>query len=294
MSDPAAPTALRGRAEGLAGALPPLLAEAEHLAASVMLGEHGRRRAGLGDEFWQYRAAHAGDEARMIDWRRSARSDAHYVREKEWQAAQSVVFWVDGARSMAFSGDARARPDKGDRARLIALALAVLLVRAGERVGLTGSALPPRSGQLQLLRLAQAMAAEAAADYGTPDASVLPHHGRAVFVSDFLGDPASIEAALTRAADHGVKGALLQVLDPVEESFPFDGRTIFESMTGALRHETLRAGDLRSRYLDRLAERKDRLAVLARATGWQYLCHHTGQPALTALLWLYQALERTR
>ena len=293
MNATASPAALRGRAEGLAAALPPLLAEAEHLAASVMLGEHGRRRAGMGDEFWQYRAAHAGDEARMIDWRRSARSDAHYVREKEWQAAQSVTFWVDDARSMAFSGDA-GRPPKGDRARLVALALAVLLVRAGERVGLTGADLPPRSGQLQLLRLAEAMAPDGAADYGAPQAGGMPPHGRALFVSDFLGDPAPVEAALTRAADRGVKGVLLQVLDPVEEAFPFDGRTIFESMSGALRHETLRAGDLRDRYLERLAARKDRLAALARATGWQSFCHHTGAPALTALLWLYQALERSR
>jgi hypothetical protein len=108
-------TALRDRAETLAGPLPALLAEAEQLAATVMLGEHGRRRAGTGDEFWQYRPAHASDPARLIDWRRSGRSDAHFVREREWQAAQSVSFWVDNARAMAFSGDP-ARPEKGARA----------------------------------------------------------------------------------------------------------------------------------------------------------------------------------
>jgi uncharacterized protein (DUF58 family) len=79
--------ALRARAEALGQSLPPLLAEAELLAATVVLGDHGRRRAGMGDEFWQYRPAHAGDSARMIDWRRSARSDSHFVREREWQAA---------------------------------------------------------------------------------------------------------------------------------------------------------------------------------------------------------------
>lgn len=292
-SDPAASVHLRGRAETLGGALPPLLAEAEHLAASVQLGEHGRRRSGMGDEFWQYRAAHAGDEARSIDWRRSARSDAHFVREKEWQAAQSVIFWVDAARSMSFTGD-KARAPKSDRARLLALATAVLLVRGGERVGLSGADLPPRGGTLQLNRIALALGAEGEADYGVPNAQGLPSHGRAVFLSDFLGDPAPVEEALGRAADRGVQGALVQVLDPVEEAFPFDGRTIFESMSGAIRHETLRAGDLRARYLERLAERKDRLASAARATGWQYLCHHSGEAPLGALLWLYQALEGKR
>ena len=51
------------------------------------------------------------------------------------------------------------------------------------------------------------------------------------------------------------------------------------------------AGDLRARYLARLAERKDALTRLAAATGWHYQCHHTGAPAQAALLWAYRALE---
>ena len=284
-------SALRARAETLGQALPPLLAEADHLAAGIMLGEHGRRRAGLGDEFWQFRPAHAGDPSRLIDWRRSAKSDAHFVGEKEWQAAQAVTLWVDGARSMAFAG-AKDRASKADRARL--LALAVLLLRGGERVGLAGGDLPPRSGRAQVMRIAARLTEEAQGDYGVPQAMGLVSHGRAVFLSDFFGDPAAVEAALARAADMGVRGALVQVLDPAEEEFPFDGRTIFESMGGTLSHETLRAGDLRARYLARLEERKARLQDLARRVGWLYLCHHTGEPPLSALLWLYRALEGGR
>ena len=283
---------LRARAEALAGPLPPLLAAAEHLAATVLTGEHGRRRPGQGDEFWQYRAAVAGDEARSVDWRRSGRSDAHFVREKEWQAAQSVVIWADRAPSMRFASDP-GLPEKALVARTLALALSVLLVRGGERVGLSDLSLPPRSGQLQLLRLAAALGADdAARDYGAPETAGMPARSRAVFLSDFLGDPAPVEAALTTAADRGVEGALVQILDPAEEAFPFDGRTIFESAGGTLRHETLKARDLRDRYLDRLAERKDRLAQLARLTGWQFTVHHTDRPAAAALLWLYQALGR--
>ncbi len=287
-------TDLRARAETLGQSLPPLLAEAEHLAATVMFGEHGRRRAGLGDEFWQYRPAHQGDAARMIDWRRSARSDAHFVREREWQAAQSVTLWVDPAKSMSFSGDP-VRPPKTDRARLLALATAVLLLRGGERVGLAGDGAPARSGRNQLLRLASVMSGlEDIDEYGAPQTTGMASHGRAVFLSDFLGDLAGIESALATAADRGVRGAVVQVLDPAEEDFPFDGRTIFESMGGTMRHETMRAGDLRAKYLSRLADRKDRLATLARAVGWHYHCHHTGQSAQSALLWLYQALQGDR
>lgn len=281
---------LRAGAETLGQALPPLLAAADHLAQAVVAGEHGRRRAGSGDEFWQYRPAHAGDSLRMVDWRRSARSDAHFVREREWQAAQSVGIWVDTAASMRFSG-ARGRGAKVDRARLLALALAILLLRGGERVGLLGGDGPPRPGRAQAERLAAGLLADGAEDFGRPATLGLPAHGRVVLVSDFLGDLAGVETAIAAAADRGARGVLVQVLDPAEEDFPFDGRTVFESMTGALRHETARAGDLRDRYLARLADRKARLAALGRAAGWHVGHHHTGQPAQPMLLWLYRALE---
>ncbi|EAR51420.1 hypothetical protein OG2516_16906 [Oceanicola granulosus HTCC2516] len=288
MSDP---LLLRQGAEELAAPFPPLLAEAEHLATTVLLGEHGRRRPGQGDDFWQFRPALPFDESRSIDWRRSGRADGAFVREKEWQIAQSVILWVDQAASMSFtslkSGETKAR-----RARLLGLAAAVLLIRGGERVGMTGLRLPPRAGEGQLARIAALLSEDEPADYGAPDAGGMLPHSRALFVSDFLGDLAPVEAALTRAADRGVRGALLQVLDPQEEAFPFDGRTIFESMTGSLRHETLKAGELRDRYLVRLAERKDWLAALAATTGWQFSAHHTGDSAAAALLWLYGALER--
>ena len=280
---------LRPHAEELGQSLPPLLAAAEQLAHTVMLGEHGRRRAGIGDEFWQYRAAGQGDSHRMIDWRRSARTDAHFVREREWQAAQSVTLWVDRGQSMAFSGAADRAP-KGDVAQLLALALGVLLLRGGERVGLSGT--PPRPGRAQILRLAEAMAEEATGEHASPDLALTPMHGRVVLISDFLGPMEGVEEAMARASARNARGVLLQILDPVEEAFPFDGRTVFESMTGATRFETLEAGALREAYLARLAERKARLADLARASGWHHHTHHTGHAPQSALLWLYQAMER--
>jgi len=286
------PAALRRKSAELAGALPPLLADAQRLAAMVLLGEHGRRHSGTGDEFWQYRAAVEGDEARQIDWRRSARSDQHFIRQKEWQAAQSVLLWVDGAASMGFASS-KELTTKRERARILAIATSILLLRAGERVGLTNSANPPRTGQAQLLRLAQELSAMAEdQDFGNPKNHDMRPNTRAVFISDFMGNFDAVKQALTDAADIGVKGALLQILDPQEEAFPFDGRTIFQSMTGAIRHETLKAGDLRGRYLERLAERKAALADLAHATGWQYCCHHTNDAPRAALTWLYHALER--
>ena len=286
------PDTLRSRSEAVAASLPPLMADAQHLAATVLLGVHGRKRAGTGDEFWQYRPAEQGDSYRSIDWRRSARSDGHFLRQTEWQAAQSVMIGVDDAASMTYSGS-KARPSKLRRAQTLAMALAVIAVRGGERVGLTHLAEPPRGGQAQLMRLAAAlMDGVDRPEYGAPKPQVMPAGARVVFFSDFLGDPTAIETVLGRATDRGVKGALVQILDPDEEAFPFDGRTVFESMSGAIRFETLKAKSLREEYLSRLAARKDALRDMTRRTGWTFHVHHTDTPAEPALLWLYQALER--
>ncbi|MBT9384026.1 DUF58 domain-containing protein [Pseudooceanicola sp. CBS1P-1] len=285
------PAALRQRAEEEAAKLPALLARAEQLAGSVLLGEHGRRRSGYGDDFWQYRPVQPGDPRRWIDWRRSARSDDKFVREREWQIAQSVMLWVDQSAAMQFSSS-KALSHKGDRARNIALATAILLIRGGERVGLTGTLLPPRRGRNQVLRLAEFFSDPAPEDYGVPEHRAMIPNARALFLSDFLGPMEELRVAMTKAADRGIRGVLLQVLDPAEEAFPYHGRTIFESIGGTLAHETLKASDLRERYLMRLAERKDALQQLARATGWQYGLHHTDASAQSALLWVWQAMDR--
>lgn len=284
------PLSLRATSEAEAARLPALLARADHLAGAVMLGAHGRRRAGAGDDFWQYRPAQMGDSRRAIDHRRSARGDTEFVREREWQIAQSVMLWLDQGASMRFSSS-DALPQKIDRARLLALSVAILLNRGGERVGLTGTALPPRAGRPQIMALAQMFCRDDTTDYAPPEHRAMIPHARALFISDFMGDIESVSLALTKAADRGVRGVLYHVLDPAEEAFPFTGRTIFQSIGGTISHETLKANNLRDRYLARLAERKAELASLCALTGWRYGVHHTDHTAQAGLLWLYGALD---
>ena len=90
------------RAESLGARLPPLLVAAERVAATVAQGVHGRRRVGQGDSFWQFRPYAAGDSAARVDWRQTAKSERTYIRENEWEAAQSVWLWPDRSASMAW------------------------------------------------------------------------------------------------------------------------------------------------------------------------------------------------
>ncbi|CAA7615897.1 DUF58 domain-containing protein [Magnetospirillum sp. SS-4] len=275
------------RARALAALLPPLLVAAGRVAATVAPGSHGRRRTGPGETFWQFRRSMPGDAASVIDWRQSARSDHLFVRETEWAAARTVWLWRDASASMDWRSDERL-PTKRDRAELLILALAALLLRGGERVALLSGAQAPVSGAGALGRLAAVMARDGDAAAVPPP--VPPRHATLVLVGDFL-DPLDETAARIRAlASGGAAGHLIQVLDPAEEALPYDGRIRFEGMEGEGDMLARRAQDLRPAYRRRLAAHRDGLAALARNAGWSLAHHRTDQPPLHALLALHARL----
>lgn len=278
--------ALRRDAEKISGTLPPLLIEAQRLVSTLAVGVHGRRRAGMGETFWQYRNAQPGDSLSQVDWRRSARSDRLFIREMEWEAAEAALLWCDNSRAMDFRSD-QVQWSKGDRARLLTLATAVLLNRGGERFALLGTeAERPRTGESQLRRMAALLSHPPvdAPDFGAPPAGILPKAGKAVFFSDFMGPREALMPALMNAAGQGTGGIMVMVLDPVEEEFPFHGRTRFESVARQVRHETDEAGALRRKYLERLGRRRDELQAVARRANWHLVLHRTDESPRPALV----------
>ena len=279
----------RLQAEDLASRLPPLLVAAERVAATVAAGAHGRRRSGPGEAFWQFRPYQPGDAAAAIDWRQSARGDRLFVRENEWAAAQTVWLWVDSSASMDWRSG-RALPRKLERARLLGLALAALLIRGGERVAPLGGGAPPMSGGGALARLEAAMTQPGAANL--PGVANLPRHAEAVLVSDFLMAPAELEAAVRALAATGCRGHLVQVLDPAEETLPFAGRVRFTGLEDEGGLLVRRAEGVRDAYVRRLAAHRDALAAIAAAVGWSFALHHTDRPPQTALLALFARLSR--
>ena len=138
-----------------------------------MHGVHGRRQAGPGETFWQFRPFVSGEPAARVDWRRSAREDRAFVREREWEAAHTRL---DLVRPLAFDGASprTSRLRQVDRATVLALALADLAVRGGERAGLIGLTRPLATRGV-IERFAEAIAADerlrrAAAGLPPPDA----------------------------------------------------------------------------------------------------------------------------
>jgi uncharacterized protein (DUF58 family) len=286
------PTSLQ-RAEELASTLPPLLVAAERVASTVAQGVHGRRRIGQGDAFWQYRAYQPGDTAQKIDWRQSAKTQHVFIRENEWEAAQSVWLWRDHSPSMHYASQ-RNLPHKGERAGLLLLALAALLMHGGERVALLGEGYPPAVGRATLVRLAETLARDNQAGANIPASDPLPRHAHTVLLSDFLGPMEEIEAAVNGFAGRGVNGHLVQVLDPAEESLPFNGRIRFEGLEEEGTTLINRTETVRDEYIRRVATRREALQALCRRRGWTFSLHHTDSSPQSALLTLFGLLSHLR
>jgi len=291
-TSPRPSTTLHHRAEALASALPPLLVAAERVAAMVSQGVHGRRRVGQGESFWQFRRYQWGDSASQIDWRQSAKSQPLYVRETEWEAAQSIWLWCDASESMQYRSAATV-PTKRQRADLLTLALASLLIRGGEHVALQGSGIPPRNGRAALSRIAEMLDGGHVQTTSLPAAEPLPRYARVVWISDFLSPLENLRAAIAAFAARGVRGHLLQVLDPAEEALPFGGRVEFEGMENEGRVLIGRVETIREDYQKALARHRRGLAALARQNDWTLAIHHTDQPPQTPLLTLFSTLAET-
>ena len=274
-------------AKGLAESLPDLLVEAERVATTVLAGWHGRRRSGPGETFWQFRTFIPGEAATGIDWRRSARDEHHlYVREREWEAAHTIWLWPDLTVSMAFRSRL-GRASKRDRAVVLMLALADLLAAAGERVGLLGGG-PPILARNAAERLAGSLAHLA----GPPD--IDPHMLRrftdVVLFSDFLDPPDLLEEKLGAIARAGARAHLVEILDPVEETFPYTGRTEFRDPESGRRHLVGRAESYRADYAERLALHRAWIAEFCRRLDWTFLIHRTDAAPTAPLLALHARL----
>ena len=291
-SETASGPRLQRAALDLARRLPQLMIAAKDIAATVIHGVHGRKRAGVGETFWQFRPFVQGEDAADIDWRRSARDDRMFVREREWEAAHTVWLWMDRSPSMAFVSDL-ARQPKIDRALTLGLAAADLLVRAGERVGLLGVTRPLATRGI-VERLAEALLEDGrkgAADTELPQAEPLPARCQAVLIGDFLQPLDKVRAAIHSLSARGAAGHVVMIADPVEETFPFSGHVEFADSDSPARLRVGRAEAFRDTYVEKLAQHRDGLRAACLSRGWSFAIHRTDRPAAEALLALRLRLE---
>ena len=265
--------------------MPDLVIGARRLAQSVLQGVHGRRQAGAGENFWQFRPFQSGEAANRIDWRRSARGHQAFVREREWEAAQTLLIWFDRTPSMRFGSDL-ALATKLDRAATLTLALAELAVRGGERVGLLGLSRPIAARDV-IDRFAQILTHAPSAE-PVPPASPVGARSRLVLIGDFLSDATQIASAFKAL---GAAGHVVMIADPVEETFPFQGHVEFLDTQGTPRWRAQRAQEIAGAYREKLAAQREAVRAAAKAQGWDFLLHRTDASAANLLLALHARLS---
>ena len=287
------PVSIRRDATTLSARLPSLIIAARRVAQTVRHGVHGRRRAGSGETFWQFRPFLSGEPSSRVDWRRSAREERAFVREREWEAAHTVWMWFDRSPSMQFSSNL-APVSKVDRATLLALAFADLCVRGGERAGLLGLT-RPLATQGVVERFAEAIATDerlrGPSQAALPPALPAAPRSMVLLIGDFLSDPDAVAQVIRGVSAEGAIGELVVIVDPIEESYPFSGNTEFLHPTGSVRLVTPKAQNLRSSYLARLATHYEAIRATCARSGWGMSIHRTDRSPAEILLALRMRLS---
>ena len=239
-----------------------LLLEAEKVAHSFMKGVHGRRRVGTGEAFWQFRPWQPGDARRDIDWRQSAKRDEAFVRQTEWEAAQTVWLYRDASASMNFG-------IKKDYAEILLLALGIALLNGGEQVGLLGTDLAPQTGYPAIQRIFEMLPAQTLmAESGRPVAG----KSHVIIISDFYFPVETLRDFCEKLAARHVTGTLVQVFDPAEQTLPYTGRIKFQDIEG-LDTDSLdipQVEAIREEYAQKFIAHQQALNEMARGFGWKF------------------------
>src|ERR1700674_1040026 len=274
-----------GAGRTLASNMPRLILEARRIAATIIHGLHGRRRAGSGENFWQYRRFVSGEPAQRVDWRRSGRDDHLYVREQEWEAAHTVWIWPDRSPSMSFASTL-AHEAKLDRALVIAFALAEVLVEGGERIGVPGLTRPTASRTV-VDRLAQAMLHDPTQRTSLPPSFSPSPLSEVVVLSDLWSPMPEVRQTIAQLSSSGAHGHVVQIVDPAEETFPYSGRVEFVDPEDGNSITVGRAETWREEYQRRIERHRAEIRAETDRLGWTFIIHRTDRPASELLLRLH-------
>lgn len=273
-------SALLGAAHKVARSMPALLQEARALAQSFMLGSLGQRKSGEGEGFWQFRPYIQGESLARIDWRRSARDQHIYLRERELGTVQTILLWVDQGYSMNYQST-HAPYTKADYATILCLILAELFAKSGAPVGLP-ALLPPTTSRKATEQVALALMKKEVRMHFSPLHKVKPG-ACFIMISDFLLNIDEIKAQLQPLYGQIVDAHFFHVVDPAERDFPFHGPTEFYHLETEESITLAQAQAYQKDYKCLYEDHSKSLKHFIESYGWHYETAPTDQ-ALSALL----------
>ena len=205
---------------------------ARGVVEGFLMGLHRSPHRGFSAEFAELRAYQAGDDLRHIDWRMYGRSDRFYVKQFEEETNLRAYLLLDVSESMGWSSSPVALPSKLWYAKLLAAALALVLLRQGDAVGMAAfhdrvvQRLQPRGGRRQwheVVRRLQPLEAQGgtSAETALRDLAVrLRRRGLVILLSDLLVATGSTRTALQFLRHRGHEVLVFHLVDPGERELP--------------------------------------------------------------------------
>ena len=265
------------KAQDLSASFERLLARHQTVSSLSAYGLHNRKRSGLGERFWQYRAYETGEDASKIDWRRSARGDQLYVKEKELESLRDYNIWIDCASSMKFLSTL-GQEDKLTRAIIIGLAIADLILRSGDRVGLLGSS-APSSSHVALKQIAHQLEEHIVSNFNSsiPLLARPSKRSKIIIISDFLNNSANLKDTLNYYSNFEISGLIIMINDPCEVAFPFSGETQFFNTENNQHYYAGEAQHIAKQYHRVFEKHKLHTQKIAIENRFQYYHHITNQ-----------------
>ncbi|HRK36508.1 MAG TPA: DUF58 domain-containing protein, partial [Candidatus Hydrogenedentes bacterium] len=277
-----------------------LLFAARVIVEGAYAGRHRSPYKGAAAEFVDYREYYPGDEIRMIDWKSFARTDRFFVKlfERETDMACHIV--LDRSASMGYGGKAfnaffpTKEVSKLEYGSYLAAAISYLLIKQGDRVGLTafdekvtsyvpaGSTFPHLYGILSTLEN-QKPGKKTSVARALQDVFALhKRRGMLILISDLLDDPLAVFQALDMFRHRRFEVILFHVLHRYELTLPpIESVNFVDAENGEL--ITARPDDISASYERELRAYLDAMASGARARGIEYNLVNTATPYSIAL-----------
>jgi uncharacterized protein (DUF58 family) len=259
----------------------------KRIVDGTISGLHRSPFHGYSAEFSQYRHYRPGDDLKYIDWKLFARTDRLYTKQfrETTNLVCQIAFDVSASMDYASTGGVT----KFQYARLLASALAYLVSRQGDSVGLVTYAddlrqyLPSRGGQAHLHSLLLALGRAACGGETNSAAALgrtidlLKRRGLLVVISDLYDERPDVERALMRAAHIGHDVILFHVLTRDEVELPFgDDVEIEDPETGQIVLSNGRAAA--APYRDAISGFLERWRTRSATYGVDYVRLFTDQP----------------
>ncbi|NQU68232.1 MAG: DUF58 domain-containing protein [Candidatus Marinimicrobia bacterium] len=204
-----------------------------------IVGQHKSPYHGFSVEFSEHRSYGPGDEIRHIDWKLWGKTDRYFVKQFEEETNLRSYLLVDQSRSMNFASSG---VTKLEYAQIVAAALAYLMIKQQDAVGLTlfdsqvRSYIPPKSKTSHLnVLLSQMEKIKPGPETDIAPilhrtAEVIKKRGLIILISDLFDDPEDVLSGIKHFRHKGHEVIVFHILDPLELTLDFSDRTLFRDM----------------------------------------------------------------